>query len=82
MLRVPIEQATPGMVLARPIIDPEKGDHVLLKANYELNGEFIGKLRSLHIGNIWIQYPGLDFMDDEIDPQTVAKQQKLYKRFV
>jgi len=78
MLRVPIEQAKSGMVLARSIINPEKTDHILLKAGYKLDSEFIGKLRTLHIGNIWIQYPGLDFLDDEIDPETVRKQQKLY----
>jgi HD-GYP domain-containing protein (c-di-GMP phosphodiesterase class II) len=78
MLRVPIEQAKPGMVLARPVADPEKPEHILLKANYKLEQDRITRLRALRIHSIWIQYPGLDFLDEIIDPKLVAKQQQLY----
>jgi len=78
MLRVPIEQARAGMVLARSIADPEKPEHILLKANYKLEQDRIARLRELRVHNIWIQYPGLDFLDKIIDPELVAKQQHLY----
>jgi HD-GYP domain-containing protein (c-di-GMP phosphodiesterase class II) len=78
MLRVPIEHAQAGMVLARSVADPEKPEHVLLKANYKLEQDRIARLRELRVYNIWIQYPGLDFLDKIIDPELVAKQQHLY----
>ncbi len=49
MLRVPIEQAKPGMILARSIADPEKPDHTLLKGNFKLDNERIKRLRSLRL---------------------------------
>jgi HD-GYP domain-containing protein (c-di-GMP phosphodiesterase class II) len=79
MLKVPIEQAVAGMVLARSVADPEKLEHVLLKAGFQLDETYIKRLRTLHVAHIWIQYPGLDFLDEILDPQLVEQQQTLYK---
>jgi HD-GYP domain-containing protein (c-di-GMP phosphodiesterase class II) len=78
MLRVPLEQAKTNMVLARSVSNPEKPEHVLLKAGYSLEEETISRLRSLKIKNIWVKYPNLDFLDEILDPEIVHKQQNLY----
>ncbi|MBN1766457.1 MAG: HD domain-containing protein [Sedimentisphaerales bacterium] len=79
MLRVPIEQAKPGMVLARSVADPKKLDHILLKAGFKIDDHHIERLRSMRIFNLWVQYPGLDFLDELLDPKLIDKQQALYK---
>ena len=78
MLKVPIEQAEPGMVLARSIPNPEKLNHTLLKAGYEMESDKISRLRSLGVGTLWINFPGLDFLDEMLDPKVVEQQQELY----
>ena len=62
MLKVPIEKATAGMVLARSIPNPQMPKSSLLKAGYELTLPDIKRLRSLRVFRIWIQYPSLDFL--------------------
>ncbi|MCK4627904.1 MAG: HD domain-containing protein [Sedimentisphaerales bacterium] len=79
MLRVPIEQASAGMVLARSVADPKKPEHILLKAGFELDEDHIKRLRLLHAYSIWVLYPGLDFLDELLDPELLRKQQGLYK---
>lgn len=78
MLRVPIEQAHAGMVLARSVPNPQQLEHTLLKANYEVLEDDIKRLRSLRVHTLWVQYPGLDFLDDLLDPELVRRQQELY----
>jgi len=78
MLRVPIEQAKKGMILARSLPNPKKPQHTLLKANFELDEETIKRLRALRIYHIWIQYPNLDFLDEILDPELTKKQSELY----
>jgi len=79
MLRVPIDQAQPGMVLARSVANPQKLEHILLKAGFELDEEHIKKLKKLRVFSLWVKYPGLDFLDDLLDPQLIQQQQELYK---
>ncbi len=78
MLKVSTDQAKPKMVLASSIVDPEHPEHILLKSGFELDGDIISRLRSLKIRTIWIKYPGLDFLDDTIDPELIKQQQELY----
>jgi len=78
MLRVPTEQARPGMVLARSVPNPQQPQQMLLKANFELDGETLTRLRDLRIRSLWVQYPSLDFLDELIDPEVLRQQQQLY----
>ncbi len=80
MLRIPIEQAKSGMALARPIIDPAKPEHTLLKAGFKLDLDHIKRLRALKINSFWVRYPGLDFIDEMIDPNITQEQQQLYSQ--
>ena len=79
MLRVLIEQVHAGMVLARSVTDPKKPEHTLLKAGFELDKRNVKRLRLLGIYSVWVLYPGLDFLDELLDPELLKKQQVLYQ---
>jgi HD-GYP domain-containing protein (c-di-GMP phosphodiesterase class II) len=79
MLRVPIEQATAGMVLAQATVSPDQLDHVLLKRDFTLDAESIGQLRKLKVRTIWVHYPSMDFMDDMLDPALLESKQEVYR---
>ena len=78
MLKVPLEQAKAGMVLARSVSNPKKPDHSLLKAGYKLEEESIGRLKELRVRNLWVRYPSLDFLDEALDPELTRQQQDMY----
>ena len=78
MLRVPIEQAEAGMTLARSVPNPEKPEHTLLKSGYEMETDKVSRLKSMGVSNLWVNYPGLDFLDDHLDPKLIEHQQELY----
>ena len=78
MLRVPIEQAQPGMVLARSVANPQNPRHTLLKTGCELDEDFVQRLKELRVYSIWVSYPNLDFLDEIIDPEVTRQQQELY----
>ena len=78
MLRVPIYQAMPHMVLARPVPHPREPEHTLLKSGFELDEETVTRLKSLRVKNLWINYPDLDFLDEMLDPEVISGQQQLY----
>jgi len=62
MLRLATTKATPGMVLALPVLHPDKPDHLLLRPGVRLDGEIIGKLREMKVPRLWITYPPTDFL--------------------
>ena len=78
MLKVHIEQARPGMVLARAVNNPKKPDHALLKPGYTLDNEQIKRLSQLRVYSLWIRYPSLDFLNDVLDPEIIDQQQDIY----
>jgi len=77
MLRVSIDQAQPGMSLARSVFDPDKPSHTLLKPGYKLVYEDIKRLNKLNIRCLWVNYPNLDFLDDLIDPVLTQMQSEV-----
>ncbi len=77
MLRVPINSATPGMSLAIPLRHPLKPDHTLLQSGHLLDDVTITRLRQLGFNEIWIRYPGLEYMGRYINPQILEGQAKL-----
>lgn len=74
MLRVPIDYAKPGMVLAVPIYNPRRHDTALLKAGMTLDDWSIGRLAELRIREIWVRYPGMDFIAEYICPAVFEAQ--------
>lgn len=75
MLNITIDQAKAKMVLARPIYDPDKPSHTLLKPGYKLEYSDIQRLDRLRIGCFWVKYPNLRFLDKLIDPILTRLQQ-------
>jgi len=79
MLRVPITYAKPGMMLAMPIRHPQRPEHLLLQAGYELDQAAIGRLRELRLREVWIRYPNLEFIGKYINPHILEEQAKVGK---
>lgn len=77
MLRVAIEQAKPGMVLALPLIHPRRQDTVLLKPGMALDGRSIARLQEIKIRYLWIRYPGIEFLSEYVSPELVESQAAL-----
>ena len=79
MLRVPIIQARSGMELAMPIFHPRRADTILLKVGVSLDGRVIGRLREQGIREIWIRYPGLEFLEEVVSPDVAAAHMRITK---
>lgn len=77
MLRVLVRQARPGMTLARAVINPRYPDTTLLSAGYTLNSPEIARLHEIGVYDLWVDYPGLDFLDEMISPRLSVSQQRL-----
>jgi len=72
MLRVPIVQARPGMVLAQPVYHPRRHDTLLLKEGVSLDLHVIGRLREIQCREVWIRYPRLEFIRQYVSPAVNA----------
>ncbi|MFG0273663.1 MAG: HD-GYP domain-containing protein [Phycisphaerales bacterium] len=77
MLRAPIQRAVPGMTLALPLRHPGRPDRVLLKAGFELDEATIEKLRALGTPELWVRFPGVDFIARHINPEVMRLQAEL-----
>lgn len=76
MLRVPIIQAKPGMVLATPMLHPERSDTVLLQEGFILDKPTIDRLAAMKHNEVWIEYPELDFLTPFINSEIIAARGK------
>ncbi|MCA9310921.1 MAG: HD domain-containing protein [Phycisphaerales bacterium] len=79
MLRVPIVQARPGMRLAFPVYRRNQPDTVLLRAGFELDQVTIDRLEDMKIAEIWIEYPGLEFIGRHISPAITHQRVTLMR---
>lgn len=77
MLRVELAQARPGMELAMPITHPKMPGRVLLRAGFTLDAKTIERLASLRARDVWVRYPGLEFVAEQISPEIVRAGQRL-----
>jgi hypothetical protein len=71
MLRVRLDEARPGMALARAITHQTQPGLVLLRAGVALNALSIARLRQISITHVWIEYPGLEELARLWDPQLL-----------
>lgn len=60
--------ARPGMTLAMPIHHPKRPEMLLLNTGAALDSFALGHLRELGISDIWINYPGLEFLAQYVSP--------------
>ena len=77
MLRVPINEAAPGMVLAMPVYHPRRGGPVLLKAGVALDDRLIARLGEIELREIWIRYPGMSFLSQYVSPAVMQARAEL-----
>lgn len=70
MLRVPIRDARPGMRLAAVIDHPRRPGTFLLRPGVVLGEYEIGRLREIECEEVWIEYPGLEFVRDFVCPEV------------
>jgi HD-GYP domain-containing protein (c-di-GMP phosphodiesterase class II) len=71
MLRVRLEEARPGMVLAKAITHQTQPGLVLLRVGVSLNTLSIPRLRQIGVTHVWIEYPGLEELAKLWDPQLM-----------
>ena len=80
MLIVPLEDVKAGMPLACPVSSPEQPDVVLLKAGYVLDQKVIDRLPSYGIEVVYVQYPGLDELDQHLLVTLSPPRLKMFKQ--
>lgn len=80
MLRVTIEEAKPGMPLAMPVHHPENPGRVLLHAGAKLSDRAIERLVEQDVHEMWIAWPGLEFIREHANPQLDHSHRAFTKR--
>lgn len=68
MLLVQTIMARPGMSLAMPIHHPKRPEILLLNTGASLDSFSITHLRELGISDLWINYPGLEYLAQYVSP--------------
>ncbi len=77
MLRVPIEQAEPGMSIALPVYNPQRQGGILLNTGFELNSAIITRLKGMSIDHVWVKYPGLEAVEQRVSPELLQRRAQL-----
>ena len=77
MLRVAIKEAAPGMRLAMPVYHPRRGGQVLLKAGVSLDDRLIGRMKEIELREVWIRYPGMEFLGRYATPSIIQARAHL-----
>lgn len=80
MLAVAMDEAKPGMMLSVAVTHPEKPTHELLRPGFALTPEAIGQLRDLGICFIYVNYPGLEDLDQYFAVHLSAARQVIYQQ--
>ncbi len=80
VLRVPIAEAKAGMQLALPVANPKVPGHRLLLSGYALEDAVIARIKSMGIRDVWIRYPGLDALDQFIDPAVLERRAEMARK--
>src|ERR1043165_2356230 len=80
MLRVPIAYAKPGMVLALPVYQPRRPDPVLLKEGLALDARSVARLAELHVGELWIRYPGMEVVNEYVSQEILQSHAVVTQR--
>jgi HD-GYP domain-containing protein (c-di-GMP phosphodiesterase class II) len=78
MLRVPITQIKPGMVLARPIPQPNDPHRYLVQRDREIPFSLVPRLLKLGVLEVWVRHRNLEFLEDVIDEGVGDRQRGVY----
>ncbi len=74
MLRLDLGNARAGMRLALPVRQPRAPQQILLRANYELTQSTIARLPEMGVRSIWVQYPGMAFVEKFLPTEVLESQ--------
>jgi HD-GYP domain-containing protein (c-di-GMP phosphodiesterase class II) len=74
MLRVGIAQAKAGMSLAIPVYHPARPASVLLNEGVRLDDRMVARMRELGVRQLWIRYPGMEFLAEFVSPHVIRAQ--------
>lgn len=77
MLRVPIREARPGMRLAAVVDHPRRPGTFLLKPGVVLGEYEIGRLQEIECEEVWIEYPGLEFVREFVCPEVFQERSRV-----
>jgi len=78
MLRVPVHNIRPGMVLARPVMMPSDVRRVLLQRDREIPAEMVPRLKQLGVLEVWIRHRSFEFLEDLVDEGLGDRQRDIY----
>ena len=78
MLSVVTAKLQPGMKLVLPVMHPETPAQVLLKAGYDLTDRAIERLRELHVRKVWVDFPGMEFLEKYVSPEVSGAQREVF----
>lgn len=78
MLRVPIHNIQPKMILARPIPLPSDPQRFLLQRDHEIPMDLVPRLKQLGIVEVWVRCRDLEFLEDVIDEGLGENQREIY----
>jgi HD-GYP domain-containing protein (c-di-GMP phosphodiesterase class II) len=66
------------MRLARPILHPRRYDLALLERGFVLDARYIARLRELDVRCVWVEFDGLDEVDQRVNPKIASGHMLLY----
>jgi hypothetical protein len=65
------------MELSMPVVHPKSPGTVLLRSGFVLDRRTIDRLGELQAEYVWIKYPGMEFVAEQICPEIVKSGQEL-----
>jgi response regulator RpfG family c-di-GMP phosphodiesterase len=80
LLILPIDDAQAGMRLAAPVAHPEQPDQTLLKAGYVLEQRVLDRVREMGVGQLYVDFPGLDDLDKHLLANLSPARQQIYNQ--
>lgn len=78
MLRVPVHQLEPGMILARPIPMPGNPYRYLVQRDREIPLDIIPRLCEMGIHEVWVRHRDLEFLEGLLDEALEDRQREVY----
>src|SRR5688500_17989662 len=78
MLRVPVQNIDPGIILARPIPLPQVPRRYLLQRDREVPMDLVPRLKELGIYEVWVRCRDLEFLEDMIEEGLGDHQRDVY----
>ncbi|MAE64869.1 MAG: hypothetical protein CMJ18_11425 [Phycisphaeraceae bacterium] len=79
MLLIRLSAVQPRMKLARPVLHPDRDNLILLNTDFELDEKMVCKLRSMNVTHVWIQVPGFEGIQHDVDENICRSHLELYQ---